>query len=349
MLSEDRLWEAVESRNPQWDGMFVYGVASTRIYCRPTCPSRRPRRSGVRFFAAPSFAEAAGFRACRRCVPSAAAGSLPPHLDRVRRACALLTRRAPSTVPLGALARAVGSSPHHLQRLFKRTLGVSPRDYADAFRVGALKSQLRAGLRVADATYEAGYGSGSRVYERSSSTLGMTPGAYAAGGKGTSVQYVISDSPLGQLLVAATERGICAIKLGDRARPLEDELRREYPHAAIAPGDDRLREWVAAIVGSVNAGAPDPRLPTDVRATAFQRRVWQELQQIPRGATRSYKDVAARIGRPSAARAVARACASNPVALIVPCHRVVQQDGGLGGYHWGVARKRALLKAERTE
>ncbi|MCA1564030.1 MAG: methylated-DNA--[protein]-cysteine S-methyltransferase [Acidobacteria bacterium] len=264
MLNEDRLWQAVEARDPHWDGMFVYAVPSTRIYCRPTCPSRRPRRAGVRFFADRSAAEAAGFRACRRCRPAATDGSLPAHLERVRRACTLLTGRAQSRMPLATLARAVRSSPHHLQRLFKQTLGVSPRDYADACRVGSLKSHLQSGERVADATYEAGFGSGSRVYERSSSTLGMTPAAYAAGGKGASVRYVIGDS----------------------------------------------------------------------------------LQRIPRGSTRSYREVASRLGRPTAARAVARACASNPVALIVPCHRVVQHDGGLGGYHWGVERKRALLKVE---
>ena len=347
MLSEDRLWRAVEGRDPHWDGVFVYAVPSTRIYCRPTCPSRRPRRAGVKFFAEPSAAEAAGFRACRRCRPTAGPRSLPPHLDRVRRACSVLTANAQTRVTLTRLARAVGASPHHLQRLFKQTLGVSPRDYAEACRLGSLKSHLQSGQRVADATYEAGYGSGSRVYERSSSTLGMTPGAYAAGGKGASVQYVISESPLGQVLVAATERGVCAVKLGDGPRSLEASLRAEYPNASVSEGGGRLREWVEAIVGSLKPGAPDPRLPTDVRATAFQRLVWQELQRIPRGETRSYQDVARRLGRPTAARAVARACASNPVALVVPCHRVVQHDGGLGGYHWGIERKRALLTAER--
>jgi AraC family transcriptional regulator, regulatory protein of adaptative response / methylated-DNA-[protein]-cysteine methyltransferase len=345
VLSEDRLWEAVQARDPRWDGVFVYAVPSTRIYCRPTCPSRRPRRTGVRFFAVPSAAESAGFRACRRCQPTTI-GVLPANLDQVRRACALLTSRAASGIRLTALAQAVGASPYHLQRLFKRTLGVSPRDYAAACRVGLLKSHLQSGQRVADATYEAGYGSGSRIYERGSATLGMTPATYAAGGKGASVQYVIHDSPLGHLLVAATPRGVCAVKLGDRPRVLEDELRAEYPQATIARGDNRFREWVTAILRSVEPGAPDPRLPIDVRATAFQRLVWQELQQIPRGQTRSYQDVARRVGRPTAARAVAQACAANPVALLVPCHRVVQQNGGLGGYHWGVERKRALLKAE---
>jgi AraC family transcriptional regulator of adaptative response/methylated-DNA-[protein]-cysteine methyltransferase len=345
MLSEDRLWRAVEGRDPHWDGVFVYAVPSTRIYCRPTCPSRRPRRQGVRFFASATAAETAGFRACRRCSPAVTDGRLEPRLERVRRACALLTADAHATIPLASLARAVGSSPHHLQRLFKQTLGVSPRAYADAWRVRAFKRHLQSGQRVVDATYEAGYGSGSRVYDRSSSALGMTPGSYAAGGKGASVQYVITESPLGHLLVAGTARGICAVKLGDRTA-LEDELRAEYPHAAVAAGDERMRAWVAAIVGSLAPGSPDPRLPTDVRATAFQRLVWEELQRIPRGQTRSYQDLARRLGRPTAARAVARACASNPVALVIPCHRVIQQDGGLGGYHWGVDRKRALLKRE---
>jgi AraC family transcriptional regulator of adaptative response/methylated-DNA-[protein]-cysteine methyltransferase len=211
-----------------------------------------------------------------------------------------------------------------------------------------LKSHLQSGRTVADATYEAGYGSGSRVYENSSTTLGMTPGAYASGGKGATVRFAITDSPLGRLLVAATPRGICSVKLGADARTLERELRDEFPQAAVAPAGDRLQDWVAAIVASLDRGAPDPRLPLDVRATAFQRLVWQELQRIPRGQTRSYQEIARRVGRPQAARAVARACASNPAALVIPCHRVVQSDGGIGGYHWGVQRKRALLDAERS-
>jgi len=346
MLNEQVLWSAVCARDPQWDGMFVYGVPSTRIYCRPTCPSRRPGRRGVRYFAAPEAAEAAGFRACRRCRP-ATASALPPPVDRVRRACAAIAARHGEPLSLTALARRVGGSPHHLLRSFKQLLGVSPREFADACRVGCLKDGLRRGGRVADAAYTAGYGSGSRVYERASATLGMTPARYAAGGTGEIVNYVTVDSPLGRLLVAGTPRGLCAVKVGTEDAALESDLRREYPRASIARGDAALSEWVRGILDSLRPGAPDPRLPLDVRATAFQQRVWQELQKIPRGTTRSYADVARRIGRPAAVRAVARACATNPVAIVVPCHRVVREDGALGGYAWGAERKRALLDMEK--
>ena len=345
MLESNTLWTAVGERDARWDGVFVYAVASTGIYCRPTCPSRRPRREVVSFFARPDAAEAAGFRPCKRCHPRSAT---PAHLDRVRRACALLARPDAGLLTLGAVAKRVGGSPHHLQRTFKSALGITPREYADACRVGCLKHGLREGHGVAAATYGAGYGSGSRVYERSSSKLGMTPAAYARGGKGENVRYTTVGSPLGRLLVAATGRGICAVKLGEADAALEQELRAEYPAARLARADARLSSWVDRLVASLAPGAPDPRLPTDVRATAFQRRVWRELQKIPRGRTRTYKEVAARIGMPSGARAVARACAANPTALVVPCHRVVRGDGTGGGYHWGTGRKRALLNAERA-
>ena len=343
MLNEEKLWSAVEGRDAQWDGAFVYGVPSTRIYCRPTCPSRRPRRAGVRFFPAPGAAAAAGFRACLRCHPDGPVQS-PPGIDRVRRACAHIAASPDERMSLAQLAARVGGGAHHLLRTFKQTLGVSPREYAEACRIGCLKDGLRAGKGVASATYAAGYGSGSRVYERAASTLGMTPAVFARGGKGESVRYVIVASPLGRLLVAATSKGICEVKLG----ALEADLRREFPHAEMGGAGRKLTGWVRRIIESLEPGAADPRLPLDVRATAFQRRVWRELQRIPRGATRSYRDVAQRIGSPAGARAVARACATNPTAIIVPCHRVVREDGGLGGYRWGVARKRALLRAEQT-
>jgi AraC family transcriptional regulator, regulatory protein of adaptative response / methylated-DNA-[protein]-cysteine methyltransferase len=346
MLDEQQLWTAVRDRDARWDDVFVYAVRSTGIYCRPTCPSRRPRRSGVSFFAIPDAAERAGYRACRRCHPRE---RVPAAVDRVRKACAVLASRLDETPPLAALARIVGGNPHHLLRTFKQSLGVSPREYADACRVGCLKERLRAGGGVAAATYDAGYGSGSRIYERSSAKLGMTPAAYARGGKGEHVEFVTVSSPLGRLLVAATTRGVCAVKIGDSDRALERDLRREYPSAAIARGNAPLDGYVRRIVASLEPGAPDPRLPTDVRATAFQRQVWRELQRIPKGETRSYRDVAQRIGRPAAARAVARACATNPTALIVPCHRVVRETGDAGGYAWGVQRKRRLLATEATE
>lgn len=347
MLDEETLWNAVEVRDAQWDGAFVYGVPSTRIYCRPTCPSRRPRRAGVRFFPAGGAAAAAGFRACLRCHPDGAPLP-PPGIDRVRRACAQIAALPDERMSLAQLAARVGGSPHHLLRTFKKTLGISPREYAEACRIGCLKEGLRAGDGVASATYAAGYGSGSRVYERAASTLGMTPAVYARGGQGQAVRCVIVGSPLGKLLVAATPKGICAVEIGTSASALESDLRREFPLATVATGDKELKGWVDGIVASLAPGAADPRLPLDVRATAFQRRVWRELQQIPRGSTRSYSEVARRIGSPDGARAVARACAANPTAIVVPCHRVVREDGGLGGYHWGVERKRALLRAEKA-
>jgi AraC family transcriptional regulator of adaptative response/methylated-DNA-[protein]-cysteine methyltransferase len=347
MLNENHLWTAVCSRDSNWDGVFVYAVPSTRIYCRPTCPSRRPKRAGVRFFASAPDAESAGFRACRRCRPALPA-TVPPAIERVRRACAAIASRPDERVTLSGLARAIGGSPYHLLRTFQRVLGVSPREYADACRLGCLKAALRNGEGVASATYMAGYGSGSRVYERAPASLGMTPAAYAGGGAGADVRYALVASPLGRLLVAATPRGVCAVKIGDTDRALELDLRAEYPAARIAKDDGQLEAWTRTILGSFRPGAPDPRLPLAVRATAFQRRVWRELQRIPRGTTRSYSDVARRIGRPGAARAVARACATNPVAVVVPCHRVVREDGALGGYHWGVERKRSLLENERA-
>lgn len=347
MLNENSLWDAVTRRDVQWDGTFVYAVQSTGIYCRPTCPSRRPRRSAVRFFPTAAAASVAGFRACKRCHPDRALAAAP-HIARVRRACALISSNDSARLSLDRIAAAVDANPRHLWRTFKQTLGITPRDYAEACRVGCLKAELRAGDGVAAATYGAGFGSGSRVYERAASTLGMTPAVYARGGAGQAVSFATAASPLGRLLVAATSRGVCAVKLGDRDDALERELREEFPAARIDRGNDALAGSVREILRGLAAGAPDPRLPLEVRATAFQRRVWRELQRIARGTTRSYSEVAARIGRPRAARAVARACATNPVAILVPCHRVVQRDGSPGGYRWGVDRKRALLETERS-
>jgi AraC family transcriptional regulator of adaptative response/methylated-DNA-[protein]-cysteine methyltransferase len=347
MLNENVLWTAVEARDAQWDGVFVYAVRSTRIYCRPTCPSRRPKRDRVQFFATGSVAAAAGFRACRRCRPDGPV-TVAPHIERIRRACATIAERHDERLSLSDLAGTVGGSAHHLLRTFKQTLGISPREYADSCRIGCLKAGLRAGDGVASATYAAGYGSASRVYERASSELGMTPASYARGATGESVRYAFADSSLGRILVAATSRGICSVKVGGSDRTLESELKDEFPLARISPDDTQLGSWATHIVDSLAQGVPDPRLPIDVRATAFQRLVWRELTRIPRGSTRSYQDVARRIGRPSAARAVARACAANPVAIVVPCHRVVRGDGTAGGYRWGLERKRALLESERS-
>lgn len=345
MLNEQLLWEAVARRDPAWDGALVYGVRSTRVYCRPSCPSRRPHRDRVRFFALPAEARAAGYRACRRCHPDAEP-HVPAAVERVRRACRAIAARPEARVSLARLAAGLGGSPHHLLRSFKATLGVTPREYADACRLGCLKRELRQGDGVAAAAFGAGYGSGSRVYERAAATLGMTPAAYARGGADQAVDFVTAASPLGRLLVAATPKGVCAVALGDDDASLAAALRREYPGASVGTGASSFRGWVEAIVASLQGG-PDPRLPLDIRATAFQRLVWRELQRIPRGSTRSYAEVAKRIGRPGSARAVARACATNPVALVVPCHRVIRQDGVAGGYRWGAGRQQRLLDGER--
>ena len=346
MLNEQLLWEAVARRDPAWDGALIYGVRSTRVYCRPSCPSRRPHRDRVRFFALPAQARAAGYRACRRCHPDDEP-HLPAAIERVRRACMVIAARPEARVSLARLAKGIGGSPHHLLRSFKTALGVTPREYADACRLGCLKRELRQGDGVAAAAFGAGYGSGSRVYEHASATLGMTPAAYARGGADQAVSFVIAASPLGRLLVAATPKGICVVALGDDDASLEAALRREYPRASVGTGASSLRGSVEAIVASLEPGGLDPRLPLDVRATAFQRLVWRELQRIPRGSTRSYEAVAKRIGRPGSARGVARACATNPVALVVPCHRVVRGDGAAGGYRWGAGRKQRLLDGER--
>ncbi len=339
-------WTAVLERDARFDGRFVYAVASTGVYCRPTCPSRRPRRSNVRFFAVPGEAEQAGFRACRRCRP----GEASRQAEAVRLACGYLESHPDEAPTLNDLAREVGMSPWHLHRTFKATLGLSPKQYAARLRAGRFKDEVRGGESVSGATYGAGYGSSSRLYEKAGENLGMTPGAYRRGGQGMRIRYTVADSPFGRLLVGATERGICAVSLGDEDGALTSELGREYPNAEIERDDAALRPWLDAVLPAlegVREGVIGAReLPLDLQATAFQWRVWRSLQEIPRGETRSYGEVAAALGRPGAARAVAQACASNRVALVVPCHRVVRGDGAPGGYRWGAERKRRILARE---
>jgi AraC family transcriptional regulator of adaptative response/methylated-DNA-[protein]-cysteine methyltransferase len=339
-------WAAVLARDPQFDGRFVYAVASTGVYCRPVCSSRRPLRRNVAFYGTPAAAEEAGYRACRRCQPrgdtrSAAARS-------VEQARAYLDAHLDETVTLERLARAVHMSPYHLQRTFKRQAGVSPREYVNARRAERLKARLKEGDTVSRASYEAGYASSSRVYEQVDAQLGMTPATYKRGGEGMEIRFSIVPSPLGSLLVAVTQRGVCSVTLGDDEAALEDFLRREYPHASIDRAHDDLSEWVQAIVDYLGGAAQQIQIPLDVQATVFQARVWKALREIPYGSTRSYSEIAASIGAPTAVRAVARACASNRVALVVPCHRVIREDGGLGGYRWGMDRKRLLLEQERN-
>ena len=343
---EERLWQAVLARDAGADGAFVYAVRTTGVYCRPSCPSRRPRRTSVSFFPTPDSAELANYRACRRCDPRA--GVAPTAgLDRVRRACEYITAHADAPLGLAALAAHVGFSPFHLQRTFARLVGISPRAYHEAVRAGRFRDGLRDGVPVSSALYDAGYGSTSRVYERKPTGAGMTPAAYRRGGQGLAITYAIVDSPLGRLLVAATTKGLCSVKLGDDDRELEEDLRREYPHASLASDPAPFARWVRAILAHLAGRAPHFDLPIDVRATAFQWSVWRYLQSIPWGETRTYSEVATAIRRPTAVRAVARACAANPVCLVVPCHRVVGKNGQLTGYRWGVHRKRALLNHEQ--
>lgn len=346
VLDSEEAWRAVERRDPRFDGRFVYAVESTRIYCRPSCPSRRPSRSRVAFYPAPAAAEEAGYRACRRCrpreVPRTAASVA---VERARR---YIENHPDQLLTLAKLAAEVGMSPFHLQRMFKRFIGVSPREYQDTLRVTQLKSRLRAGDTVSRATYESGFGSSSRVYERSDRELGMTPAAYRRGGAGMHITFTIVESPFGKLLVGSTERGVCAVALGDSDETLVRALEADFPRAEIARSDDVHREWVEDIVTHIGGGTTGLSAPLDVQGTTFQQQVWALLRKIPPGRTRSYGQIAAALGNPRATRAVARACASNHLAIVIPCHRVVRNDGAPGGYKWGVKQKQRLLDRERN-
>ena len=343
---DDERWRAVMARDAGFDGAFVYAVATTGIFCRPSCPSRRPRRHRVAFFPVPEAATRAGFRPCKRCRPEDAPGA-DHRLATVRRLCRIIEDADEGIPTLAMLGDEVSLSPHHLQRLFTRVMGISPRQYAEALRLERVKDALKDGEPVTAALYGAGYGSSSRLYEKAPHHLGMTPVSYAKGGKGAVITYAIAASPLGRLLVAATERGVCMVSLGDDDAELERELARDYPAATIHRDDGVLRDRLDAILAHLEGRQPHIALPLDVRATAFQWQVWQRLCAIPAGETRTYGEIAAELGRPGAARAVGRACATNPVSLVVPCHRAVGADGGVTGYRWGVRRKKALLEREK--
>ena len=335
-MTDETKWQAVIKRDRTYDGQFVFAVTSTRIYCRPSCPSRRPRRENVRFFDDPAIAARSGFRECRRCGGRTL-------VDRVKD---ILDAHIDTGITLNALARRAGSTPHHVQRTFRARTGVSPREYLAAKRAEHLKRELRGGRDVTTATYEAGYGSSSRLYSESDARLGMTPATYRRGGEGMSIRFATARTSLGVVLVATTQRGICAISLGESAHALEEALRIEFPYATITHCDDAD---IRSVIEQVERGtASTAGLSLDLRATAFQIRVWNELRKIPRGETRTYGEIAQSIGRPTAARAVARACATNRVAVVVPCHRVIRNDGELGGYRWGIARKKKLLAREQT-
>lgn len=343
----DLRWKALAERDRAADGTFVYGVTSTGVYCRPSCPSRRPRADRVRFFDSTGEARLAGFRACKRCRPDTV-GLAQPGMEAVRRVSAYLTTHADETVTLGHLARVAAMSPHHLQRRFKAIVGVSPREYQAAVRAGRLRASLRDGRDVTSAIYEAGYGSPSRVYEAAPTGKGMSLSKYRRHGEGMHIAYSIVQSPIGRVLVAATGSGVCAVKIGDSESTLIQDLRHEYSAADLSARDRPRPEWVKAITEHLRGSLPALDLPIDVQATAFQWKVWRALQRIPYGETRAYADVARTIGKPKAARAVARACASNPVCLVVPCHRVVPSTGGTGGYRWGKERKARLISLEKS-
>jgi AraC family transcriptional regulator of adaptative response/methylated-DNA-[protein]-cysteine methyltransferase len=355
LMMEDQCWQAVMERDSSANGKFVYAVRSTGVYCNPSCPSRRPKREEVVFFQQPIAAEEAGFRACKRCRPRERVAA-DPQVELVRRVCDIIDQHLDEMPGLAELSAQVNVSPYHLQRVFKRVMGISPRQYAEARRLDRFKTQLKEGETVTQALYGAGFSSSSRLYERAPDQLGMTPTTYQRGGAGMQITYTIVDSALGRLLVAATSKGICSICIGDDDAKLEAALFQEYPraeiHRATSEGGDGaegdFHAWVATIVQHIAGQQPHLDLPIDVRATAFQRRVWQALQAIPYGATRSYSQIAQTIGQPTAARAVARACATNPVAIVVPCHRVVREDGHLGGYRWGMERKERLLAQEAS-
>jgi AraC family transcriptional regulator of adaptative response/methylated-DNA-[protein]-cysteine methyltransferase len=355
MTDEAKLWDAVLRRDSSATGEFFYAVKTTGVYCRPTCASRRPLRKNVQFFSTIAEARAAGYRACKRCRPDDAGKSraaTAPINAVVHELARQIDANPEQAFRLTQLAKRAGYSPFHLQRNFKAIIGSTPKEYQTAARLRTLKQELRKDAPVSDAIYQAGFGSGSRVYEKADTQLGMTPSEYRSGGKGLTISYASGQTPLGLLMIGATDRGICFLQFGDNDRTLQAELRRQFPAAAVQPmpatHQEQFESWMAALKRHLRGLEPRLDLPLDVRGTAFQLIVWRYLQKVPYGEVRSYSEVAEAIGKPSAARAVARACASNSVALLIPCHRVVRGTGELGGYRWGVQRKRVLLDTERA-
>jgi AraC family transcriptional regulator of adaptative response/methylated-DNA-[protein]-cysteine methyltransferase len=344
-MPQNKWWEAVLARDASYDGEFFFAVSSTGVYCRPSCAAKRPRRENVTFFRHPEEAEKAGYRACLRCRPKASGRD--PQTETVRQICRYIEQHLDEPMTLEHLGEEFGQSPFHLQRTFKKALGITPKAYADSCRMGLLKRKLQAGRSVTHALYDAGYSSSSRLYERTASQLGMTPDKYRRGAVAATIHYTCTESPLGRMLVAATEKGICAIQFGDTDDELVEGLKREFPFAVRKRDDESMRSWTNAVLNQIAGHKPNRSLPLDIQATAFQKRVWTHLQSLPFGSTQSYGQVAKAIGQPSAARAVARACATNRIAIAIPCHRVVREDGEMAGYRWGVERKRTLLQLEQ--
>ncbi|HQX54937.1 MAG TPA: bifunctional DNA-binding transcriptional regulator/O6-methylguanine-DNA methyltransferase Ada [Pyrinomonadaceae bacterium] len=336
-------WQAVEANDSRFDGVFFFGVRTTGIYCRPSCRARLPKRENVEFYPNAKLAEDDGFRACLRCVPQNM-GEPDTRTVKILRACELID--ANDAVTLDRLASELDVSPYHLQRSFKQIIGVSPKKYAEAKRMERFKRQVRGGSDIVTAIYESGFGSSSRLYEKAWESLGMTPSEYKKGGKGMMINYTVTDCKLGRLLVAATSNGLCAVAFADTDTELVQNLRLEYPNADIAEDVAILKRYVQEVLEHL-AGDKSPfALPLDVRATAFQLQVWELLRRIPFGETVSYGQIAEMLGDKKKVRAVARACATNRVAVVIPCHRVVAADGKLSGYRWGIERKRKLLELE---
>jgi AraC family transcriptional regulator, regulatory protein of adaptative response / methylated-DNA-[protein]-cysteine methyltransferase len=342
--SDDDRWRAVQQRQSSADGSFYYAVSTTGVYCRPSCAARMPRRENVRYFVETAAAERAGFRACKRCRPDAAAPA-ERQAALVAQACRAIeqAQEAPS---LAQLAQAAGLSRFHFHRLFKRITGLAPKAYAAALRAQRVRQKLPDSGSVTAAMYDAGFSSNACFYAQSTAALGMMPSAYRRGGTGVAIRFAIAECSLGSILVAATDRGVCAITLGDEPEALLRDLQDRFPRAQLMGGDAAFEAIVATVVGFVEAPASGLDLPLDLQGTSFQLRVWQALRSIPAGETVTYGEIARRLGMPQASRAVGAAIAANPVAVAVPCHRVIRSDGGLSGYRWGVARKRVLLALE---
>lgn len=345
-IHDDQRWEAVLQRDHRYDGRFYYAVTTTGIYCRPTCPSRRAKRDHVRFFATPSQAEHAGYRPCKRCKPSSSSTHACEATKQITTACRMM-EEAGAPLPLKTLAAQAQLSPYHFHRLFKKTVGLTPRAYGERLRKARVRNALHANASVTNSFLDAGFNASSRFYEKANAMLGMTPKTFSRGGKGVSMTFATGKCSLGHILVAASKDGITAILLGDHETQLVNDLERQFPHAELSQGGRAF----ASTIRQVTAFIDDPRqrftLPLDIQGTAFQERVWQALLKVPPGETVSYAELARRLGAPTAARAVARACASNTIAVAIPCHRVVRTDGALSGYRWGIERKKRLLEQEQ--
>ena len=344
-INNEIFWRAVKENDKRFDGIFFTCVTSTKIFCKPSCPARLPKRDNVFFVSSSERAEDKGFRACLRCKPNAV-GLIDEQVEKTLRACELI--EVEENISLNKLSGILGVSLSHFQRMFTKIIGVSPKKYAEARRLEKFKSEVRKGSEVTEAMYEAGFSSSSRLYENSSAKLGMTPGTYKKGGEGMKIDFTIVDCTLGLLLVARTKKGICGVKFGDDEEGLFEDLKAEYPKAEISKDEDQLKEFVAAILKHLEGKMPNLDLPIDVQATAFQMQVWEALRKIPYGETLSYSEVAEKIGNKKAVRAVASACAKNRVALVIPCHRVIGTNGKMSGYLWGIERKKQLIEREKN-